>query len=365
MSENTPQTPSSPAASASTPPTEIVLRHASSRIWKWLALISITLLIVAIIACVGIYQYAESKYTTEFNVTESHHSGNRSATKKIAILTIDGVIMSGGGYIKNQIDRIREDKEVAAVVVRVNSPGGTVSGSDYILHHLIELRDDRELPIVVSMGSIAASGGYYVSMAVGGQPDAIFAEPTTTTGSIGVIIPHYEFTGLMEKVGVTDDSVASGPDKQILSPSRQMSPEHRELLQAYVDESFGRFKTIIRAGRPEYENNPDKLDGLATGRIFTAEQAKLNGLVDKIGFIEAAIERAAELARLSADDYEVIKYGRPATLAEIAGLPAIEQPGGEIRALLEHHSPQAYYISTTLPALVSNHHAESPPANDR
>ena len=104
----------------------------------------------------------------------------------MAIITVSGVIVDGDGYVKKQIERVRQDEDVKAIVLRVNTPGGTVTGSDYILHHLNRLRAERKLPLVVSMGSVAASGGYYVSMAVGDQPQSIYAEPTTTTGSIGV-----------------------------------------------------------------------------------------------------------------------------------------------------------------------------------
>ena len=116
--------------------------------------------------------------------------------KKIAIIDVAGAIMEGEGFVKRQIDaRAGRHRASSAVVLRVNSPGGTVTGSDYIYHHLRELVDERKLPMVVSMGSICASGGYYVAMAVGDEPDAIFAEPTTWTGSIGVIIPHYDLSG--------------------------------------------------------------------------------------------------------------------------------------------------------------------------
>ncbi len=125
--------------------------------------------------------------------------------------------MEGDGFVKRQIDRVRKDAQVKAVVVRIDSPGGTVTGSDYIYHHLKKLREDRSLPLVVSMGSIAASGGYYIAMAVGDQEKSIFAEPTTTTGSIGVIVPHYDLSGLMARYDVRDDSISSHPRKQILS----------------------------------------------------------------------------------------------------------------------------------------------------
>ena len=161
-----------------------------------------------------------------------------------------GVIMDGDGFVKQQIDRVRQDDMCKAVVVRVDSPGGTVTGSDYIYHHLKRLREERQIPLVVSMGSVAASGGYYVSMAVGDQERSIFAEPTTTTGSIGVIMPHYDISGLLKQFQIEDDSIASHPRKQLLSMTRPMSDEDREIIQDYIDDSFSRFKEIVKSGRP-------------------------------------------------------------------------------------------------------------------
>jgi signal peptide peptidase SppA len=136
------------------------------------------------------------------------------------VLRVAGIIAEGDGYAKRQIDRIREDENVKAVVVRVDSPGGTVTGSDYLYHHLTRLRKEKGVPLVVSMGSIAASGGYYVSMAVGDQEKSIFAEPSGATGSIGVIIPHYSLTGLMKRYEIENTSIASHPNKQMLSMTK-------------------------------------------------------------------------------------------------------------------------------------------------
>ena len=108
--------------------------------------------------------------------------------------------MGEESFAKKQIDQVRDDNHVKAVVLRVDSPGGTVTGSDYIYHHLKKLAEERQIPMVVSMGSVAASGGYYVAMAAGEKENTIYAEPTTWTGSIGVIIPHYDLTGLLEKL---------------------------------------------------------------------------------------------------------------------------------------------------------------------
>ena len=128
---------------------------------------------------------------------EKYHSLSKSATKKVAIVDISGAILKTDGFIKKQIDRVREDEDVVAVVLRIDSPGGTVSASDYLYHHLKRLQqdEDRKLPFVVSMGGLCASGGYYIAMAVGDEENVIFAEPSTWTGSIGVVIPHYDLSG--------------------------------------------------------------------------------------------------------------------------------------------------------------------------
>ena len=124
------------------------------------------------------------------------------------------------------------------------------------------------MKIVVSMGSIAASGGYYVSMSVGDEEKTIYAEPTSTTGSIGVIIPHYNVAGLMEEYKVEDDSIVSHPRKHMLAMTQKMSEEERAIVQGYVMEAFDRFKDIVKTGRPATAK-PRKLDALATGEVFS------------------------------------------------------------------------------------------------
>src|SRR5262249_8389318 len=150
-------------------------------------------------------------------------------------------------------------------------------GSDYIYHHLRELTEKRKLPIVVSMGSVCASGGYYVAMAVGSEPDTIFAEPTTWTGSIGVIIPHFDVSGGPAKPGISEDSIASAPLKKMGSPPQPMSPEAKKILQTLVDDSFKDFKAIVVNGRPKFKSDSAALDAVTTGQIFTANQAQKKG----------------------------------------------------------------------------------------
>jgi protease IV len=301
-----------------------------------------------------------------FDVTqgihERFHSGAANGRDKVAVISVRGIILEGDGFVKQQIDRVRQDEHVKAVVVRVDSPGGTVTGSDYIYHHLQKLREERQIPLVVSMGSIAASGGYYISMAVGDQERSIFAEHTTTTGSIGVIVPHYDLSGLLARYDVRDDSVSSHPRKQILSMTRSMSEEDRTLVQAYVNESFQRFKAIVKGGRPQLRqaNAGDTLldavhgRDLATGEIFTAAQAREYGLIDEIGFIEDAIARATELAGLDATGVRVVHYQRPLSLGNLVGMAEAADAEFPLEALWELSAPRAYFLATTWPPLVTS-----------
>lgn len=325
--------------------------------WSLFTLAAISLMVVSVILC-GFVGFYGDYFDTTGGISEKYVSGSKSSSNKIAILSIEGVIMEGDGFVKHQIDRIKEDDAVKAVVVRVDSPGGTVTGSDYIYHHITKLREEKKVPVVVSMGAIAASGGYYVSMAVGDQEKSIYAEPTTTTGSIGVIIPHYNVTGLMQEWKIEDDSIASGPRKQMLSMTRQLTEEERKLVQEYVMESFSRFKDIIKTGRPAFRENPEKLDELATGEIFTANKAKSNGLVDEIGFLEDVVARAAELAGLSESTARVVKYERPPALFDLGDVGAAEASRTQLGLLFELSTPKAYYMSTTLPAIFSTNRAD-------
>lgn len=288
-------------------------------------------------------------------VREKHFSHQRFARSKVAILSIEGAILDGEGFLKRQIDHARRDiaaGRLKAIVVRVDSPGGTVSASDYVFHHLCELREETGVPIVVSMGGMAASGGYYVSMAVGDTPDSIYAEPTTWTGSIGVIIPHYDLSAMMENVGVREDSIASGPLKGMGSMTRAMTEAEREVFEKLIDEGFGRFKETIRHGRPALAQQPERLDGAATGQVFTARQALELGLVDRIGYLEAAVDRAIELAGVPPDEVSVVRYERePGLLDLVIGAQASCAPAWSPAALAELAAPRAYYLCTTLPPL--------------
>ncbi len=342
------------------PPQPIVIYQSGSLIWRVAALVGWAGLMIA--GCIVLAQWGAfaDYFDTTGGIEEKYVSGGKFSTDKIAVISIEGVILEGDGFVKQQIDSIREDANVKAIVVRVDSPGGTVTGSDFIYHHLKKLREEKgKIPLVVSMGSMAASGGYYVSMAVGDQENVIFAEPTTTTGSIGVIIPHYDVSGLLEKFDVKDDSIASHERKQMLSMTRHIPPEHRAIIQSYVDESFGRFKNIVKSGRPLFQKDSAALDQLATGEIFSADQALKHGLVDKIGFLEEAVDRALELANLKKEDVRVVRFKKPSSLFDIGGLAHARQ-GAEMNSLagiLELSTPRAYYLFSSFPTLAVSQRA--------
>ena len=288
-------------------------------------------------------------------VDERHVSHNQHAQDKIAIVTIEGTILEGRGFVKRQIERVRKDETVKAVVLRVNSPGGTVSGSDYILHHLNKMTAERGIPLVVSMGSLAASGGYYVSMAVGAKPDTIYAEPTTWTGSIGVLIPHFNVANLMEDWGIESDTVVSGKFKGMGSVTHKMTEDERKIFQTLVNDAFTGFKDIIKQGRPKFKADPAALDKIATGQVYTAQQAVANGLVDKIGFVEDAVGRAIEMTGLPPSDVNVVEYRPEFSLVDmVLGGSSAKRSALDLDALLELSAPRAYYLSTWLPSILSS-----------
>jgi protease-4 len=319
-------------------------------IFKW---------IVGLFLLFLLFGFLQRSYTGEGGITEKWHSLSKSPTAdKVAIVAIEGTIVGDAAFVKKQIDAVRDDERVKAIVVRVDSPGGTVTGSDYIYHHLKKLAADKRVPLVVSMGGIAASGGYYVAMAAGDVENTIYAEPTTWTGSIGVIIPHYQVADLLERWDIKDDSVASNPLKMMGSPTRKfpeaVRAEEQQILQGLVDSSFGRFKEIVLASRPALRENKAVQDVVFTGRIFTAGQAQENLLVDRLGFVEDAIDRAIEMAKLDKQTVRVVKFERTMGLLEqmLFG-PQISKRPVDLSALVDLAVPRAYYLCSWLPGVTA------------
>ncbi len=334
-------------------PTRVILEQPPAR-GRWSTRLAWIVAGLSLLWGLGSAAAFSQYFQKDTRVIEKHHSLSHSASDKVAIVSVTGAIMGGDGFARAQLDHAADDPAVKAIVLRVDSPGGTVSGSDEIHHRLEELIADRKIPVVVSMGGLAASGGYYVAMANGGREDVIFAEPATLTGSIGVIIPHFDISAALERIDVRDDSIASGPLKEMLSPTKNRPPElaekERKILQSLVDGMFSRFKAIVKQGRPKLDD--DAIDEVATGQIFTAEQAREAGLVDRIGFLEDAVSRAVELAGLDEKTARVVRYVRPKGLLD-------EVLGGQsagARLSLEHlaelATPRAWYLCSWWPVIV-------------
>jgi protease-4 len=308
---------------------------------------------------------------------EKHYSGQSRASDKVAIITLDGVILEGLlGFANKQIEQAAEDHNVKAIVVRINSPGGSITASDDLYRKLIELRDGNSKkthaprPMIVSMGGLAASGGYYVAMP--GQ--TVFAEPTTLTGSIGVYTSFPNVKKLGDQYGVAMNIIKQGQIKDSGSPFTEMSAHEQQVWQDMVNDAYQRFIQVVEKGRPmladgkllepltitptksgptflkpEADKNKPYKRYLADGGVWTAENALKYKLVDKIGTLDDAVQAAHDAANLS-DNYQVIKYERPSTLADLLGLGAQSSvpPSGSVldpARLQAGFAPRVWYLA--------------------
>lgn len=211
--------------------------------------------------------------------------------EKVGVVRIEGVITSSRETIK-EIIAFRKDSSVKAIVLRVDSPGGGVGPSQEIYQ---EIKKTNEIkPVVVSMGSVAASGGYYVSA----PAQQIIANGGSITGSIGVIMEFTNFQELLDKIGLKSQVVKSGEHKDIGSPVRPMTPEDRKILQNLIDDVHLQFMKAVAEGR---KMDLEKVRAIADGRIFTGRKARELGLVDTLGNMQTAIEVAADLAGIEGE----------------------------------------------------------------
>jgi protease-4 len=219
---------------------------------------------------------------------------------KVALIEINGVIDKSDDVVR-QLKEYEDDSSVKALILRVDSPGGGVAAAQEIYDQLLKFKDSKKY-IVVSMGSVAASGGYYVSCAA----DTIFADPGTLTGSIGVIFSYPILRNLMDKVGVQMQVVKSGKLKDVGNYARKPSPEDLKMLQSVIDDTYDQFINVVAEGR---NLKKDYVKSLADGSVFTGRQAQEKGLVDKLGTLEDAIAKAGEMANLGSHP-RVIKERR-------------------------------------------------------
>jgi protease-4 len=238
--------------------------------------------------------------------------------EKVAVIRVDGLIVAGSSYgmfstavasserIGDFIQRAGKDKTVKAIVLRLNSPGGSPAGAQEIYQELMRARKKWGKPIIASMGDVAASGGYYVACGA----DRIVANASTITGSIGVIYSQSDLSELFRKIGYRQEVLKSGKFKDLGSYSRPLAPEERRIVRDLIEDTFEQFVKAVAQGRGLSER---RVRSLADGRVFTGRQALKLKLVDALGNMRTAIEIAARRAGIEGEPV-VVEYGRPSLL---------------------------------------------------
>lgn len=268
---------------------------------RWIAIISAAVLLVVSIGINSLSFLFTRDFNSFFDDLASNSEGylesiieDGNGKDRIAVLTLDGVIQDTGApsvffpegynhqFFMNQLHEIYNDPSIKGVVLSVNSPGGGVVESADIYDAIRMIQEERDVPVYVSMGGMAASGGYYVSA----PADKIFVNHETITGSIGVIMQSLNFAKLAEKNGIEFNTIKTGPYKDIMSGSREMTDDERALLQEMINDSYDRFVDIIVEGRNMSEADVRKV---ADGRILNGRQAIEAGLADDYGKVADAI----------------------------------------------------------------------------
>lgn len=286
---------------------------------RWIALITAAVLMLFSVGLNTIFTIFKNDFFASFdNALDSEESvffespiEGEDWENRIALLNVNGTILDIGSstyweeveydhqQFLSQLDAVLNDETVKAVVLSVNSPGGGVLESAEIHDKIVQIKEERGIPIYVSMGSMAASGGYYISA----PADKIFAQKETITGSIGVIMQSYNFEKLAEKVGIEFETIKSGAHKDMLGGTRATSEEELAMVQEMIDEMYGDFVDIVEEGRNMSEADVKKV---ADGRILGGSQALKAGLVDEIGKLGDTI--ASIRADYDLQDAQLFEY---------------------------------------------------------
>ena len=312
--------------------------------WKW----SLTLFFTLVTAgCITVSLFPQAMPLREKTV-------QGTAADKILMMDISGVISEKGSSnplsesedlvarIKEELTLAAEDSHINALLLRINSPGGTVTASDVIHHEINEFKSKRKIPVVAVIMDVGASGGYYVAVAA----DQIIAHPTSVTGSVGVIMLRVNAEGLLQKIGVEAGAIKSGAKKDIGSPFRPMSEEERAIFQSMINGFQSRFLEVVTKGRKALPADQIKL--IADGRVLTGPQAVQLGLVDQIGYLEDGIVAATKLAGLT--DARVVMYVRPGSYknniySQAPGTSTLEALANlDIMGLVRGGTPQFLYL---------------------
>ena len=277
-------------------------------------------------------------------MTETWSAGNGDV--KVVRIPVEGIIMLGEGRwrggqtdtVLRSIRRATHDEEVKGLILEINSGGGGITDSDIIYRALLRFKEADEDRVIVSIfGDTAASGAYYIALA----SDHILAHPTTITGSIGVVMQTYNFKELAQKIGISDVTITSGENKDMLNPFKDVSPEQQEMLKGIVTVMHGRFTSLVT----QHRNLPmDVVAPLADGRIFGAEEALRHKLIDGIGYAEDAQLKIAELLGAEEGGVKIFRYGEQVTLMDLLSRPGFGFQSEMLRLLRnEQDGPRLMY----------------------
>ena len=323
----------------------VVVNTAPRRTWLlWLLCI---LLLASLALNYSMWTTWNNYFSGETPVQERFHSGDKDSAEKIALLRMSGTIMPPfTERFLDAIDQAIKDDSVKGVILEVDSPGGLIADSHQIYHRLQKLAENK--PIRVRMKRLAASGGYYISMGAGPNT-TIYVEPTTWTGSIGVIIPRYDMAELAQKTGISADPLKTGLLKDSLNPFREMQPRERAVWDEILDDAFQQFITVIETNRPGL--NRAQVEELATGQIYTARQALENGLADKTGFLEDVVKDLETELGLSSARI-VVYQSMPGLFDLVHSYAAIEsQNQNPLQIISDLSVPRAMYFCSWAPAI--------------
>jgi protease-4 len=360
MESNTPPIPGTPPPFHIPPP--VITAPPPTRAprrWGWIIISTILFLFLMVSVLINI----GSAFSGMGNVGGVHHHGgprldevvveDHKGSDKIAVVPIEGIITSHsgdrGGH--NMVDIVK-----AQLILRVDSPGGEVLASDDIANAIRKFQEDSSKPVIVSMGSLAASGGYYVSAPC----EWIVANELTITGSIGVIMHGYNYRGLMDKIGLRPDVYKSGKFKDMLSGDRlqaEIPPEERAMVQKLIDETYSKFKDVVGEGRKAaHDMNKDgralvsDWASYADGRVFSGKEAKELGFVDELGGFDVAVSRAEKIANIKGSA-SIIEYRQRVDFADLFGIlgkseaPVVKVDIGMDAPKLE--AGRMYFITST------------------
>ncbi|MBM7571921.1 signal peptide peptidase SppA [Aquibacillus albus] len=326
---------------------------------RWIALAVAVALFFASLGFQFLTSLVTTNYEAMFSLEDLDDDFNEkvieegSGMSKIAVLRLNGVIqnttantlINTSSYnhkrFLDMLDKAAEDPRVNGIILRVNTPGGGVVESAEIHAKIVEIQEEYEKPIYVSMGNTAASGGYYISA----PADKIVAHNATLTGSIGVIMESFNFAEFADEHGIDFNTIKSGEYKDIMSMSREMTEDEREILQTMIDDMYDDFVQVIVEGRDMSE---DRVRELGDGRVYTGAQAQEADLVDRLGSLNDTITMMKEDQELG--NAQVVEYEQGLTINQFLGGTMRSMFGAEsdligIKDLLrENNAPRAMYL---------------------